>query len=206
MAARRRGGHGQGNLHRDDPADNPRVEIQALRRQVQDLTLRLERYEGHSERNSNHEYSSDDSKPSNLFAGNREPGDSRGGNRLTDSIRLDLPEFHGQMQAEEFLDWLSATEKFLDFKEVPESHRVKLVTTRLRGYVAVWWDRVQEIRMHKGKPKIGTWEKMKARLRENFLSVNFAQTLFLHFNDLQQGYRGVTEYTEEFYKLCRRIP
>ena len=89
---------------------------------------------------------------------------------------MDIPEFHGHLQLEEFLDWLSATKKLFEYKEVPDDLKVKLVATRLRGYASIWWDQVQEVRIHRGKQKVVEWEKMKMHLQDNFLPTNFAQT------------------------------
>ena len=48
-------------------------------------------------------------------------------------MRTEIPEFHGSLRPEEFLDWLATVEEILDFKDVPENKRVPLVATRLRG-------------------------------------------------------------------------
>lgn len=117
---------------------------------------------------------------------------------------MDLPEFHGRLNPEEFLEWLSAIEKFFDYKETPASQRVKLVATRLRGYASTWWDQVQEVRLRKGKPKISSWEKMKTRLKEKFIPPDFAQSSFSRYNNLRQEAKNVVDYTEEFYKLVAR--
>ena len=45
----------------------------------------------------------------------------------------DIPEFHGSLQPEEFLDWLATIEEILEFKGILENKRVPLVATRLRG-------------------------------------------------------------------------
>lgn len=60
------------------------------------------------------------------------------------------------------------------------------------------------MKLRKGKSKIVSWEMIKARLRENFLLIDFAQSIFIKFNTLQQGNKSVTDYTEEFYKLMAR--
>ncbi|KAG6527854.1 hypothetical protein ZIOFF_009988 [Zingiber officinale] len=103
MAARRgRGGRGRGNM--ENLEKDRDAEIQALRRRVEELTLRLEHQEARSERGSSHGYASDDSE-------------------------------HG------FLDWLSAVEKFFEYKDILDGQKVKLVATRLRGYAYAWLNR-----------------------------------------------------------------
>ncbi|KAG6523183.1 hypothetical protein ZIOFF_013036 [Zingiber officinale] len=203
MVARRgRGGHGRGNM--ENLENNRDAEIQALRRQVEELTLRLEHQEARSERGSSHGYASDDSEHVNPFADRNVRNFVEKINRTAD-VKVDIPEFHGRLQPEGFLDWLSAVDKFFEYKDIPDGQKVKLVATRLRGYASAWWDKTQDMRLRKGKSKIISWEKMKARLRQNFLPANFAQTIFMQFNTLQQGNKSVTDYTEEFYRLMARI-
>ncbi|KAK0592440.1 hypothetical protein LWI29_019234 [Acer saccharum] len=196
MAARRGRGR-RGNHMRDEEfRDDRDEEIQALRRQVEQLTLRLERQEARSEHGLSSRGSSSDEFDVNPFG--------RRKRAYQDSFEIELPEFYGRLHPEEFLDWLSAIEKYFDYKETPEGQRVKIVTLRLRGYASVWWDKIQEMRLRKGKPKIHSWDKMKSRLKEKFLPVDFAQTSFSQFNNLRQESKSVQDYTEEFYKLMAR--
>lgn len=121
--------------------------------------------------------------------------------RALDFIKVDIPDFHGRLHPEEFLDWLSAIEKFfdfkgiLDFKDILETQWVKLVGTRFRGYASAWWDKVQEMHLRKGKSKISTWEKMKSRLKEKLLAAGFAQTTFSQFNNHHQEGKSVSKDT-----------
>lgn len=47
-------------------------------------------------------------------------------------FKLDLPEFYGTLQTEEFLDWISTTEELLTFKNVPHEMRVPLAATHFK--------------------------------------------------------------------------
>jgi hypothetical protein len=46
-------------------------------------------------------------------------------------FKLDILEFKGDLQPEEFMDQVATVREVLDFKEVPEDRRVSLVTTKL---------------------------------------------------------------------------
>ncbi|XP_031394674.1 uncharacterized protein LOC116206072 [Punica granatum] len=54
-------------------------------------------------------------------------------------IRIDIPEFQGGLQPEEFLDWPATVEEVLEFNGVPETKRVQLVAIRLHGRASTWW-------------------------------------------------------------------
>lgn len=54
------------------------------------------------------------------------------------SFKVDIPEFHGGLQVDEFVDWINTVEEILEFKGVPDLRRVSLVTTRLRGRAQAW--------------------------------------------------------------------
>jgi hypothetical protein len=53
-------------------------------------------------------------------------------------FKLDILEFQGCFQPEEFLEWVATVKEVLDFKEVPEERRVSLVAATFRGKVATW--------------------------------------------------------------------
>ena len=64
----------------------------------------------------------------NPFAGQRrrreKPLVSYNSNKWESGFKLDIPEFKGCLQPEEFLDWVAAVEEILEFKEVPQDKRV----------------------------------------------------------------------------------
>ena len=41
-------------------------------------------------------------------------------------IKVDIPDFEGELQPDEFVGWLQAIERVFEFKEIPEEHKVKI--------------------------------------------------------------------------------
>ena len=84
---------------------------------------------------------SDDSKVEEdfLFANHRP---ARGGGRHTHDyernsgdfrLKVDIPYFSGNLNIEDFIDWIVDIDKFFDYMGVPEEKRVRLVVCRLKG-------------------------------------------------------------------------
>ncbi|KAL5764000.1 hypothetical protein ACOSQ2_016594 [Xanthoceras sorbifolium] len=104
----------------------------------------------------------------------------------------DIRRWESGMQTEKFLEWIGIVEEILEFKRVPERENVALVATRLRGRAAAWWQQLKLNRNCSRKPKISDWEKMKRKLRAEFLPHNFQRLI------------SVDEYATEFYQLLVR--
>ena len=53
-------------------------------------------------------------------------------------LKVDIIFFSGNLNIEEFIDWIEEIDKFFYYKEVPEEKRVKLVACRLKGGASAW--------------------------------------------------------------------
>lgn len=124
--------------------------------------------------------------------------------RWESGFRLDLPEFTGGLQADEFLDWVNTTEELLTFKSVPDDMRVSLVATRFKGRASAWWQQLKVQRTNSGKGRINSWEKLKKHMRRSFLPYNYERTIYTQFQNLRQGTKSVDDYASDFFSLLAR--
>ncbi|KAJ8640312.1 hypothetical protein MRB53_017006 [Persea americana] len=104
MPPKRRGGHVHG-----EQEDRLREENQQLRRQLMDLTQRLEALEVATQ-----EEEDETSSASSLLSNVRRSNESR---RWEAGLRFDIPEFFGMLTPDDCLDWLATINEILEFKE-----------------------------------------------------------------------------------------
>nr|GEX76509.1 reverse transcriptase domain-containing protein [Tanacetum cinerariifolium] len=61
-------------------------------------------------------------------------------------VRVEIPDFAGAAQLDEFIDWLSTVERVFDLIDIPYHLKVKVVAIKLRKYASLWWDNVKQKR------------------------------------------------------------
>jgi len=69
-------------------------------------------------------------------------------------FKVDISEFEGKQNPDDFLDWLNMVERVFEYKDVPNDKKVKLVALKLRKYTSIWWSSVLSKRVRKRKGKI----------------------------------------------------
>jgi hypothetical protein len=111
---------------------------------------------------------------------------------------VDIQEFEGRIQTDEFIDWLNTIEKIFDYKDVPDHNKVKLVAIKLRKHAFIWWEHLKRQRERERKSHIVTWVKMRKALKKKYLPDHYRQDAFLKFHNFQQNDLSVEEYTAEF--------
>jgi len=92
-------------------------------------------------------------------------------------IKVDIPDFKGELQSDEFVDWLQVIEHVFEYKEIPEEHKVKIVEVKLKKRALIWWENLKRTRKCEGKSKTKTWEKMCWKLTRKYLP-HYYQTNF----------------------------
>jgi len=67
---------------------------------------------------------------------------------------VEVPEFEGKLDVDEFLEWLHTFERVFDYKEIPEDKKVKIFTLTLRKYSCLWSTNLCAKRVRKRKDKV----------------------------------------------------
>jgi len=88
-------------------------------------------------------------------------------------FKVDIPEFEGKLDPDEFLDWLQIVERVFNYKDISNEKKIKLVALKLRKYTSTWWANVLSKRAKKGKGKIRTWRKIKETKGSSFYLTSF---------------------------------
>nr|GEU72820.1 transposon Ty3-I Gag-Pol polyprotein [Tanacetum cinerariifolium] len=93
--------------------------MQAMQEQIQELLI-----------SQNHgEDSASSGSVNKRGAGSWHPND----------IKVDIPEYDGKLDPDEFVEWLRTVERVFDYKQTTEDNKVKIVALTLRKYASTWW-------------------------------------------------------------------
>ena len=101
------------------------------------------------------------------------------------------------------MDWIQELEKYFDMEGIEETdpRRTKIVASKMRSHVALWWENLQNLRKRQGKEKIKFWPKMLNLLKVNFIPFDYQQRLFRDYQNLRRKDLSISTFTEEFLKL-----
>ncbi|GAB2237192.1 hypothetical protein Droror1_Dr00027074 [Drosera rotundifolia] len=54
------------------------------------------------------------------------------------SIQVNVPDFEGRLNPDDYCDWIASLEAFFNWKNLCEERKVQYVTTKLKGHALVW--------------------------------------------------------------------
>jgi hypothetical protein len=91
--------------------------------------------------------------------------------------KIEVPMYEGNLDVEEFLNWISSLDKYFDYEEINDENKVKHVVTRLKGHAALWWDESQDNIICKGKSKIKSSNRMVAKFIPKYYQINIFMKL-----------------------------
>ncbi|GKF73308.1 hypothetical protein Tco_0219640 [Tanacetum coccineum] len=72
----------------------------------------------------------------------------------SNDIKVEIPEYDGKLNPDEFVEWLRTIECAFDYKETSKEHKVKIVAMKLRKYASTWWANTYIKRERLGMTKI----------------------------------------------------
>jgi len=84
-------------------------------------------------------------------------------------IKFDPPEFEGNLNPDLFIEWIQASERFIEVKEYSNEKAFKVAILKLKKYASLWYENVKKQRGREGKPWIKTWSKLKRLMSKGFL-------------------------------------
>ena len=118
--------------------------------------------------------------------------------------KFEVPTFLGNLNPEELINWINELEEYFEYEDIEDLDRVKFAKAKLKGHAKIWWQEVQLERNRKGKEKITRWERMVAKLKRQFIPMDYELDLLKKMQGLKQARKFVQEYTEEFYRVLIR--
>ncbi|KAF5189011.1 hypothetical protein FRX31_021400 [Thalictrum thalictroides] len=111
-------------------------------------------------------------------------------NFINNDVKMNIPEFKGDLSPDEFLDWLLKCETIFSYKKYGDPKRVQLTETHLNGYTLNWWNSKQRNREAQGFTHVVEWEKIKRDLRAEFLPPTYESDLSRGIQETEQTRLG----------------
>lgn len=87
--------------------------------------------------------------------------------------KIDLPTFIGKMEPDVVMDWIDSLFGFFEFEDIPGHQKVKIAKSKLKGAALTWWNFVQEEIDKDNKPKIASWKRMVALIKEAYVPKDY---------------------------------
>jgi len=111
------------------------AQLEYLRRQL-DQAMRINRKEIQSSHSTSGTGSAEEDTNNNPLASSDEDEERRPRRTRRDKqpymdFKVEIPEFEGRLDPDEFLEWINTAERVFKYKEVPDDKKVKLIALKL---------------------------------------------------------------------------
>ncbi|XP_074315568.1 uncharacterized protein LOC141651769 [Silene latifolia] len=176
----------------EDGHNELKLEMAQMAYVLKNIASMLKAKEKKKESNSPSESEEEDEQPKRKSRNKND--DDRG-------LKLDIPDFDGEMDPEKFLDWIRQAERVFEYKEYDDKKQFKVAILKLTKYAYLWYENLKKQRKKEGKDKIESWIKLKKHLMRRFLPRDYEQENYLKLQSLMQENMSVTEYIKEFEKM-----
>ena len=119
-------------------------------------------------------------------------------------IKVEPPDFNGNLNPDEFLEWVQAMDRIFEAKCYNDEKSFKVASLKLTRYASLWFENIKKQRAREGKRKINSWEKLKSLMNKRFLPESYKQDIYNRLYSLKQNNMSVGEYMREFEQLLLR--
>ncbi|XP_074283060.1 uncharacterized protein LOC141607609 [Silene latifolia] len=116
-------------------------------------------------------------------------------------LKLDIPDFNGDLDPEKFFDWIRQAKRVFEYKEYDEHKQFRVAILKLIKYASLWYENLKKQRKRDKKSKIDTWEKLKKHLIRRFLPRDYEQENYLKLQSLSQENLFLADYVKEFERM-----
>ncbi|CAL8989542.1 unnamed protein product [Prunus brigantina] len=120
------------------------------------------------------------------------------------SVKVDAPNFDGELNPKALLDWLATMDCYFEWHDMSETRRVRFAKIKLVGQAGLFWTNVETQLERAGEEPIIHWGEMKERLKQKYLPLSYQQSLLDEWQTLRQDNMPVAEYIAKFEEFTLR--
>ena len=64
---------------------------------------------------------------------------------------MEISEFEGRLDPDEFLEWVQTVERVFEYKNIPQDKKAKPIALKLMKYASLWCENVVKKKAKRGK-------------------------------------------------------
>ena len=73
---------------------------------------------------------------------------------IIQSLKLELPEFDGDLDPKVVIEWMARCDRIFEVKEYDDEECFMASVIKLKGYASLWWENFKKQRTKMGKSKV----------------------------------------------------